>query len=355
MFLRIGWLCEVHYRTIMSEQVPQGPIGRIAHYLFVENVRCGNMQQPLPTPHNNFFYFAMTHLFVARNLVEFAFPSSVVDSLDLDSLRIETGSFVDAKLREKHSDVLLSAESRMTSSSERQRVLIYVLIEHKSEVEQLAALQLLSYMIRVWEQLAREGRALCEILPVVIYHGEKPWTAAKSIRDLISRTPALAAHQLAFEFQVLDLNVLADEQIGGQPILQSVLQLLKYSRSSHLALKLVGILRLLADSGMRIDEWLQAVRTYVMAVNKEIGYEELNQIVHNVFPTQIEPGSLADRLLKQGRGEGIVRGELIGKVRLLCEMLGQYVPTRDELSLKSNDELEQLISELQSQRRNHGV
>lgn len=100
-----------------------------------------------------------------------------------------------------------------------------------------------------------------------------------------------------------------------------------------------------------------------MAVNREIGHEELSHIVQSVFPTQIEPGSIADRLLKQGRGEGreegreegIVQGELIGKVRLLCEMLGQPIPTRDELSLKPNEELEQLISQLQSQRRNHGL
>ncbi len=45
-----------------------------------------------------------------------------------------------------------------------------------------------------------------------------------------------------------------------------------------------------------------------MAVNKKIDSEELGKIVQSVFPTQIEPGSLADRLLMEGEERGIEKG-----------------------------------------------
>ena len=38
------------------------------------------------------------------------------------------------------------------------------------------------------------------------------------------------------------------------------------------------------------------------------------QTLKSVFPTQFEPGSLADRLLSQGRQEGREEGNLAGKM-----------------------------------------
>ena len=52
-----------------------------------------------------------------------------------------------------------------------------------------------------------------------------------------------------------------------------------------------------------------------MAVNKQIGSEELSKIVQSVFPTQIEPGSLADRLLTEGEARGMEKGMLGGRCR----------------------------------------
>jgi hypothetical protein len=41
-----------------------------------------------------------------------------------------------------------------------------------------------------------------------------------------------------------------------------------------------------------------------MSVNKDIDSQQYKQTLKSVFPTQFEPGSLADRLLIQGREEG---------------------------------------------------
>ena len=42
-----------------------------------------------------------------------------------------------------------------------------------------------------------------------------------------------------------------------------------------------------------------------MAVNKVLESKDLENIVDSVFPTQFEPGSIADRLLSKGREQGI--------------------------------------------------
>ena len=66
--------------------------------------------EPLPTPHNNFFHFALSHLPNARGLIETQLSSAALAELNLDTLQLQTGSFVDADLREKFSDLLFSVE-----------------------------------------------------------------------------------------------------------------------------------------------------------------------------------------------------------------------------------------------------
>ena len=51
-----------------------------------------------------------------------------------------------------------------------------------------------------------------------------------------------------------------------------------------------------------------------MSVNKNIDSNEYKQTLASVFPTQFEPGSLADRLLIQGREEGARKaGKRVGR------------------------------------------
>ena len=61
-----------------------------------------------------------------------------------------------------------------------------------------------------------------------------------------------------------------------------------------------------------------------MSVNKNIDSQQYKQTLKSVFPTQFEPGSLADRLLIQGREEGeqmgLERGKLTGKIQMLLEL-----------------------------------
>lgn len=50
-------------------------------------------------------------------------------------------------------------------------------------------LQLLSYMVRIWDRHAQGKadrlRALPPILPIVVYHGEARWTVADTLLDCV--------------------------------------------------------------------------------------------------------------------------------------------------------------------------
>ena len=288
-------------------------------------------------------------------MIETQLSSAALAELDLQTLQLEVGSFIDPDLREKFSDLLFSVRlAREKAGAKADEALVYFLFEHKSQTDPLTVLQLLSYIVRIWEKRLRDGLPLCPIVPLVVYHGESGWTAARSLVELIPVPDGLAEYQVGFCPPLLDLSQLSDEEIAGEPVLRNTLRLLKYSRSKQLVGKLGDILALIAQSlpENTLSVWIKAIGVYVMSVNKNIGAQEYKQTLKSVFPTQFEPGSLADRLLIQGREEGLERGELRGKIHLLQEMMGEQLTANEDLDSQPFSELSTLITQLQSRLRN---
>jgi hypothetical protein len=95
-----------------------------------------------------------------------------------------------------------------------------------------------------------------------------------------------------------------------------------------------------------------------MSVNKDIDAEQFKQTLNSILPTQFEPGSLADRLLIQGREEGreegdqrgLAKGKLAGKIQILQELLGEPVTMDSELQSLSVDTLTSQLAQLQRKR-----
>jgi hypothetical protein len=115
-------------------------------------------------------------------------------------------------------------------------------------------------------------------------------------------------------YPVLDIGRIPDELLATDPFLQSVLGLLKYSRRRDFEDKLEFLLRCLLESGMAElqAEHLDAVLVYITTVSPSIPMETLAMTIQKIFPTQIEPGSIADQYIKKGRQEGIQEGRQEG-------------------------------------------
>ncbi len=207
----------------------------------------------------------------------------------------------------------------------------------------------------------RTGLPLCPIVPLLVYHGESGWTAAQSFRELVPCPEALAEYQIVFQPLLLDLSQLDDEQVEGDPVLRGTLRLLKYSRSKHLVTKLGEILHLMASAlpTTVVPQRIHAIGVYVMSVNKQIDSHQYKQTLKSVFPTQFEPGSLADRLLIQGREEGRQEGEQLGfakgkltaKIQMLQELLGDQLTTDEQFEKQGIDAITAQLAELQNRLR----
>lgn len=137
----------------------------------------------LADPHNSFFAFAFGQKVHATGLLRAVLPPEVSRRLDWRSLTRKQASFVDAKLRWLHSDLLFSVRTLDTG----EQILVYTLIEHQSTPHALMAYRVLRYVVRICDEhlkAKRDHRNVPLVVPVVIYNGAEPWNAARSLREL---------------------------------------------------------------------------------------------------------------------------------------------------------------------------
>ncbi len=311
----------------------------------------------------------MSNKAVLHSFLETHFSPDAVRAVKTETMRIESGAHITSELGLTHSDLLISFELSDEIAVSGKRIFIYFLLEHKSVADPLTVFQVLGYNIRIWDQWIREHSGLTPVVPMVIYHGEQAWNSPRSLEDLIQSPPVFASFQVKYEIPIIDLSQMSDSEIEGNPVLQAAFMMLKYCRSKLLVEKLPQILESVAISKNQIDvdEWVEAIGVYAMSVNKDLTPDGYKQTVASVFPTLFEPGSLADRLLSQGRDEGkvegkiegkvegekegIKKGKLTGKVQLLQELLGEPVSTDEELETKSPSDLQKWVSDLQKRLR----
>ncbi len=145
--------------------------------------------------HDALVKFAFSNVEHARGVLATALPPAIAARIDFATLRLVPGSFVDDALRDRHADLLFSA--RVAG----REAFVYLLLEHKSDPEPLVPLQLLRYMVRIWDQhlgsLPPRERARASkipvIVPIVLHHGAGGWTAALTFESILDADEALLA------------------------------------------------------------------------------------------------------------------------------------------------------------------
>ena len=275
--------------------------------------------------HDHFFGKAFSQPALVRDFIESYLPKTITEQLDLETLTLQSSSFIDEALQEQFSDMLYR-----TRSKEGKPLYIYLLFEHKSYPERWVAYQLLGYLMAIWEQWLTELRELRKkqprgskeplrlvpIIPIVVYHGSKRWEVDKQFTALIDAPKEWEPWLPSFEYLVTDLSTVANETIVGTAMTRFVLRLLRHAREQTLLEKLPDILAELthfADADM-VMHLLTIGITYMMQVRRDIQVEDYQRALRQARLPQGERimMSLADQLIEEGRQEGLEEGRQEG-------------------------------------------
>ena len=257
-------------------------------------------------PHDKFFKDMLSDIDNAKSFFKDYLPPDILKAIDLNTLRICKDSFIEKDLKEFFSDILYEV-----SITDKKNYL-YLLFEHKSGLEKQIHLQLLQYMIKIWRlHIKQKGFPLPVIIPLVLYHGNQKWNVPIDFGGLFDVKKGFKAYLPDFDYILYDLSKYTDEDIKGEVILKAALMLFKYIKKPELIKKSVEIF-LLLNSIMESEKGLEALETFFRYIfyAGDMPVEKLKKIaaenLHNKGEEAIM--TLAERLINQGKDEGIKQG-----------------------------------------------
>ncbi|MEM7183671.1 MAG: Rpn family recombination-promoting nuclease/putative transposase [Spirochaetota bacterium] len=216
----------------------------------------------LKSSHDEFFKLLFREVKNAASYFQNTFPQELLTKTDFTTLKLEDGTFVDEKLKEKFSDILYSAKIQGKTGY------IYILLDHKSHPDKYVALQLLKYRISIWERYLDNCKT----------RGNLPF------------------------------------------VLQIGMHLLKNIYSEDLPDKLENIFQLfqkIEDEKQGL-KWLQAAMKYLGSSSDEKTIDKLEKVLEN---TEIKGAkkimaTFAEKLEKKGYDKGLLKGKSLAKLQI---------------------------------------
>ena len=172
--------------------------------------------------------------------LEARLPPEVVKHLNLDTLQLQPGTFIDPALRRSETDVLFKARHACGES-----VFLYVLVEHQSTVDHWLRLRLLRYHDRIWDQERNQrphALTISPIVSVVLHHGPREWSPSNKFEDLYNDMVGNLPGSCRFSHILVELHGMRLEDAQGNAYSRAMEMLL----SDHLRQQAERLVQLLA-------------------------------------------------------------------------------------------------------------
>lgn len=272
------------------------------------------------TPHDAVFKTFLHHPETARDFLEIHLPADLQTLCDLNTLKLESESFIEADLRTRYSDVLWSVHTHDGEGY------VYVVIEHQSSADPHMAFRLLRYAIAAMQRHLDAGhKELPIVIPMLFYHGcRSPYPYSLCWLDAFT-DPVTARQLYASSFPLVDITVVPDDEIMAHRRMALLELMQKHIRQRDL-MGLVDQLATLLLTGCANDTQLQAMFNYILQSGDESRFNEFIQEMAQRIPQHKEKlMTIAERLRLDGLQEGLQRGKREAALRIAQTMLEQGI------------------------------
>ena len=156
----------------------------------------------MATPHDAAWKLLFSYPEMVHDLLAEFVPANWVNDLDLSALDRQSESRMGEDLGERLQDRVWRVDLRNSSR------FVMVLLEFQSTVDRTMAVRVLDYTTDLYMDLLRASRSrLPAVLPIVLYHGKRPWTAREEVA-MLAEPPGkfLAPYQPSQRYFVLDVG-----------------------------------------------------------------------------------------------------------------------------------------------------
>ena len=261
--------------------------------------------------------------------------------------------------------------------SEKDTLYFISLIEHKTNVDYNICMQLLRYMVYIWEDYEKEAEKKHKgitktkdfkyppILPIVYYEGTQRWSAARNFKDRIFFDRAFEPFTPKFFYKLVQLNEYSVKELVEKNDELSLVMLINRIQSAEEFRELdlpKNYLKNLSEHST--DELLDIIQKVVATVLRhlKISEEEVDEFTGQVKERKM--GELFEHFKdcdlpaarkkareeghaegwQEGRQEGLQEGRQVGEelllIKLVCKKLAKNKGTAQiaaELELDETD------------------
>jgi hypothetical protein len=189
--------------------------------------------------HDALFRYVFSNPVHAAAVLQVILPPEVARHIDWDSLAPVHASMVGDAGKQLHGDLVFQA-----SLTDGRVAFLWLLFEHQSSIDYWMIWRMTGmtfHFLRGWRRKHQKARYLPAILPVVLHHGPRPWSAPTSLLELTDLTGQaradLAGHLLSLRFVLHDLRTVPDEDLDTpllDPLSRLALGNMKYCKSGAL-------------------------------------------------------------------------------------------------------------------------
>lgn len=264
----------------------------------------------LQTPHDKFLKETIGRVEVATDFLNNYLPASIMSIVDMTTLEPQKDSFIDKDLKEIFADMLFKVNIG------NEEGYIYFLFEHKSYTSKNISLQLLKYMIEIWESKITTDE-LPVIIPLVIYHGKDNWNISATLGEMIKGYTNLPKDVQKYipdyEYLLYDISRYTDEQIKGEIKLRIMLTVFRdiFTKDDiglrETVLRATEYLAELEDKQSGI-EYFETMMRYIFSARSNLNKDVADEMMSKIETTYPEGSEVVMTLAERFREEGIVKG-----------------------------------------------
>lgn len=282
---------------------------------------------------------------MAKDFLSNYLPQNLLQVIDINTIEPQQDSFITKQLEEYFSDFLIQV------SMDNRPGYLYFLFEYKSYPTKSIPLQLLEYILSIWNKIRQNNATapLPIVIPLVLYHGQQtwstPWRFSESLYHHATLSESLKVYVPDFEYILYDITVLDDQDIKGIAQLKILLTLFRDLQSKDKEKRNESIIRSLyylneLASKETAMEYLETMMLYVFNVAKDLTKEDMEKIIHEANIISSEGSDIVMTLaeilrqegieigIKKGIEKGIEKGISIGEVKALANTAIQLLTSK---------------------------
>ncbi|WP_188052843.1 Rpn family recombination-promoting nuclease/putative transposase [Vibrio harveyi] len=253
--------------------------------------------------HDGLFKSFLTVPETAKDFLNIHLPEHIKQICNLDTLQLQSGSFLEEELVPYYSDVLYSMETDSGVGY------VYACLEHQSSPDKHMGFRLMRYAIAAMKQHLDAGNdTLPLVVPLLFYHGRtSPYPYSTNWLDEFEN-PEIAKTLYSQNFPLVDVTVMPDDEIIRHKRVALLELVQKHVRQRDLLDFTDTLVTLLLERLVTTSQ-LESLVEYLLRVGETSDLEGLMRTLAQQVPEHEERFmTVAEQLEARGREQGLKQG-----------------------------------------------